>query len=499
MDRNPTETARKTAEQALSRLAAELEAGRSEALTNHLAAMSRFRRYSWQNVLLISAQRPNVTNVAGIHAWNDLGRRVKKGEKGIVIFAPGAAKQESTRSQAPPNDPFRLVGVRATYVFDVSQTEGKPVPEFRQATGNPRKYGEQLKAWAAKRGIELKFDRSIAPAQGISGGGEIRLMPGLPPAQELSVLTRELTHEMLHHRKDATALSHELRETQAELVSYVVTRGLGLEPNSAAADSVARCNGDKKILAESLRVVQETSAQILDELLPEERISPGNIPSVHQERPFLDAEGFGRLHSEYGNRLIQSITGLVRDRDKAEDIAARAFQVAWAKREQFRGEALPQTWIHAIARNEARQSWGRERIAQFDSMDREDSREIAAPGLVTDELEKQDDLFRLRKALEQVPVKYRRALISHFVDGLSTREIARREGIPVGTVLSRIHTGKQLLRDAWEAPLRGPHAGGIAAGTLSAMAQERQPRLPPEHGGDPQLSIESPEPASWGR
>ena len=84
---------RKTAEDALNRLAAELDAGKSEALQNYLATMGRFHRYSWGNVLLIGSQRPTATRVAGYHTWKDLGRRVKTGEKGIMILAPMLVKQ----------------------------------------------------------------------------------------------------------------------------------------------------------------------------------------------------------------------------------------------------------------------------------------------------------------------------------------------------------------------------------------------------------------------
>jgi hypothetical protein len=130
MDRYPNETARKIAEKALSHVTGELEVGRSDALLNYLTAMSRFRRYSWKNVLLIAAQRPNATQVAGIHTWNDFGRSIKKGEKGLLIFAPAEVKSAPASGQSPlKNDPFPRAGIRAAYVFDVSQTDGKPLPE----------------------------------------------------------------------------------------------------------------------------------------------------------------------------------------------------------------------------------------------------------------------------------------------------------------------------------------------------------------------------------
>src|SRR5437016_14300585 len=85
---------RKLAEEALNRLSADLEAGKSESLNKYLSAMGRFHRYSWGNVLLIASQRPDATQVAGFHTWHDLDRWVKKGEKGIMIFAPMLVKEK---------------------------------------------------------------------------------------------------------------------------------------------------------------------------------------------------------------------------------------------------------------------------------------------------------------------------------------------------------------------------------------------------------------------
>ena len=96
----------------------------------------------------------------------------------------------------------------------------------------------------------------------------------MQPAEEFSVLAHEVAHEMLHHAKGEERLPKTVVETQAEAVAYVVCRGVGLETNSAAADYIHLYNGDKKTLAESLSVIQETSSKILDQLLPEQRTSP---------------------------------------------------------------------------------------------------------------------------------------------------------------------------------------------------------------------------------
>jgi hypothetical protein len=102
-----------------------LEGGHSEALSAYLTAISQFHNYSFQNILLIASQRPTATRVAGIRSWNELGRRVRRGEKGIMIFAPMIGYKRNpgeishAQTDAKTDKPeARLVGFRAVYVFD---------------------------------------------------------------------------------------------------------------------------------------------------------------------------------------------------------------------------------------------------------------------------------------------------------------------------------------------------------------------------------------------
>ena len=112
----------------------QLEAGHSDALTAYLDSMSRFHRYSFGNVLEIARQAPSATRVAGMYAWNQLGRRVKKGEKGIRILAPiiGIKRKKDTEAEKDitKQNTAVLVGFRNAYVFDVSQTDGAELPEM---------------------------------------------------------------------------------------------------------------------------------------------------------------------------------------------------------------------------------------------------------------------------------------------------------------------------------------------------------------------------------
>lgn len=316
--------ARKLAESALTRLAAELQTGKSEALQNYLATMGRFHRYSWGNVLLIASQKPTASRVAGIYTWNKLGRIVNEGEKGIMILAP-VLKKEREENRNPPipgnsapnrDGAPRLVGFRTAFVYDVGQTHGKSLPEFAKTTGDPKDYADKLKAFVFKQGISLEYDKWVAPAHGISSGGKIRLMPNMHPAEEFSVLAHELAHEMLHHANGQERLPKTLVETQAEAVAYVVCGGVGLETNSASADYIHLYNGDKKTLAESLSVIQETSSKILDQLLPEQHRSP------FQEKPGRSRGDIPRQsHGEADHAHTASSTPPAEAPDRSESVS----------------------------------------------------------------------------------------------------------------------------------------------------------------------------------
>jgi hypothetical protein len=96
-------------------------------------------------------------------------------------------KQEKDNERRP-------VGFRTAFVYDLAQTHGKPLPQFAQTTGDPKDFADKLRAFVAKEGISLEYDKSIAPAMGVSSGGKIRLVPDMQPAEEFSVLAHELAH-----------------------------------------------------------------------------------------------------------------------------------------------------------------------------------------------------------------------------------------------------------------------------------------------------------------
>jgi len=264
-----TEQAKKLSEDTLDRLMAALEQGQSESLKNYLRLMSRFRKYSWGNCLLIYSQRPDATHVAGFHAWLKLRRCVRKGEKGIVILAPMVGRKKSDDELAEDRE-ARIFGFRAAHVFDVSQTEGEPLAEFATVQGDPAEYTERLKSFIATKGIALQFSDRIAPANGTSSGGKITVRPDLSPAETFSTLVHEAAHERLHQGERRTQTTHTVRETEAEAVAFVVSSAIGLDVNTASADYIKLHSGDKPTLVESLILVQQTAAEILNAIQPTE-------------------------------------------------------------------------------------------------------------------------------------------------------------------------------------------------------------------------------------
>jgi hypothetical protein len=204
----------------------QLEQGHSDTLTAYLTAMSRFHNYSFGNVLEIARQKPDATHVAGLHTWNQLGR-----------------KSRDKMSRRPKAQSYRITG-------DVGENR------------------DPLLAFIERQGIELYFTEKIAPALGISYGGRIAILSGQSRAEEFSTLVHELSHEMLHKAERRTATTQVLRETEAEAIAFVISKAVGLEAGTASADYIHLYHGNASLLAESLEVIQQTSAVILAALQP---------------------------------------------------------------------------------------------------------------------------------------------------------------------------------------------------------------------------------------
>ena len=255
--------AKKMAEQAFNKLAESVEAGKSEKLTAYLKAMARFHNYSLGNAILISFQRPDATHVAGFRTWQKLGRYVKKGEHGIAIMAPIVWRKKVIATEEQGDDDKMAVAFKTAYVFDINQTDGEPLPEFARVRGDPADYIHRLKEFISGQGIKLEYSEKLGSADGVSCGRMIKVKKGLTAAETFSVLVHELSHELLHRDKDKISSDRNIREIEAEAVSFVVSEAIGLCTGTASSDYVQIYNGDKKKLLESLERIQKTASGIL--------------------------------------------------------------------------------------------------------------------------------------------------------------------------------------------------------------------------------------------
>jgi RNA polymerase sigma-70 factor (ECF subfamily) len=168
--------------------------------------------------------------------------------------------------------------------------------------------------------------------------------------------------------------------------------------------------------------------------------------AIRNHNTKLDLQSFTAFHEQYRGRLLNHMISVVKNRDAAADITATAFASAFKNRATFRGQSSFYTWLHAIALNVARTSWRRDRPVSLELIADDGAIELLDADLPTRRLEQSELCIKIRTALREIPVIYRRVLTDHFIDGLSVRHIARRNRIPVGTVLSRISSGKRILR-----------------------------------------------------
>jgi len=230
--------------------------------------------------MMIAMQRPDATHVARFHRWKSLGRWVKKGEHGIAILAPLVKRRkvevEQSDGTTETKQAQRLFGFRVVYVFDVTQTEGKPLAEFAAITGEPGDKLEKLESVIRGHGIELEYVDGLGGALGVSMGKKVKVLESLSAAEKFSVLTHEFGHELLHQNERRKETTKTIRETEAEAVAFVVCRASGIECSTRSSDYIQLYSGDKDVLMESLDHIQRAASAILNEL--EQKASASAVP-----------------------------------------------------------------------------------------------------------------------------------------------------------------------------------------------------------------------------
>lgn len=258
----------KKSEAGLLELQDALRKGKSDKLLQYLEMVSKFHQYSFGNCMMISLQMPNATHVAGFRRWKQLGRWVKKGERGLAIFAPMVGKRKTEDPATTEEDKAKRVvfGFRVVHVYDVSQTEGKDLPKFAELGGEPGELQTRLEAMIASLGIGFDYVGDLGSANGVSLDGRIEVVDSLPSAQKFSTSVHELAHELLHRGDRREQTTTTIRETEAEAVAYAVCRWAGIDCSTRASDYIQLYSGNEKVLSQSLELIRDVAARIIETL-----------------------------------------------------------------------------------------------------------------------------------------------------------------------------------------------------------------------------------------
>lgn len=287
-------------EQALAMLAEGVERiTGGEEFRRYLALAARFHRYSARNCLLILAQRPDASRVAGYRRWQEMGRQVRRGEEGIRILAPisRAVEDEATGEKARA-----LVGFKTASVFDVAQTDGEALPEAPRPedlhpddpAGVASRVYEGLSRFCQAEGVALVLEDGEPGEYGRYERRERRVVlnRALPEVERAATLAHELAHHLLHQEDDAGRPDKATRETEAEGVSFAVFAYFGFDTSRFTFAYVARYAREPEVLTAALERIQKATHRLIEavegeegrwastSLSPPATVAPGRSPTT---------------------------------------------------------------------------------------------------------------------------------------------------------------------------------------------------------------------------
>ena len=267
----------------------------SDKFVDYLRTMSRFHSYSYNNTILIHMQMPSATHVAGFNKWkNQFGRHVKKGEKGLTIIAPTPFKKRIEEMKLDPDTRAPVLDhdgnvimeereieiplFRPVKVFDVSQTEGRPLPSLvAPLTGDVQQYEAFMEALRRTSPVPVQFKPLREGLDGFLSLNDqtITIREGMSQVQTVCAAVHEITHAMLHNREreQLTAAAgitdreppkpkdKNTKEVEAESVSYTVCQYYGIETSANSLGYIATWSKDKTLpeLKASLETISKTA------------------------------------------------------------------------------------------------------------------------------------------------------------------------------------------------------------------------------------------------
>ena len=290
----------------------------SERYREYLRVMSKFHNYSFNNTLLIAMQKPDASLVAGFSAWkNNFGRNVIKGQKGIKIIAPSPYKVKQEMKKIDPHTQQPIIGkdgkpvteekeitipaYKVVSVFDVSQTEGKDLPDIAvdELTGDVERYRDFFAALEKTSPVPIGFEQIPGSSHGYYHLEDKRIAidEGMSEIQTLKTAIHEIAHAKLHdidlnapENEQQPRIDRRTREVEAESVAYTVCQHYGLDTSDYSFGYVAGWSSGRELseLKNSLETIRSAAAEIInsiDETLAELSKAQDKEQTAGQEQP----------------------------------------------------------------------------------------------------------------------------------------------------------------------------------------------------------------------
>ena len=295
----------------------------SERYREYLRVMSKFHNYSFNNTLLIAMQKPDASLVAGFSAWkNNFGRNVIKGQKGIKIIAPSPYKVKQEMKKIDPHTQQPIIGkdgkpvteekeitipaYKVVSVFDVSQTEGKELPDIAvdELTGDVERYRDFFAALEKTSPVPIGFEQIPGSSHGYYHleDKRIAIQEGMSELQTLKTAIHEIAHAKLHdidlnapENEQQPRVDRRTREVEAESVAYTVCQHYGLDTSDYSFGYVAGWSSGRELseLKSSLETIRSAAAEIInsiDENLAELQKAQDKEQTAGQEQPTREGQ-----------------------------------------------------------------------------------------------------------------------------------------------------------------------------------------------------------------
>ena len=344
----------KTEKQKVQEITEKLEQGikelfESEKYKTYLNTMSKFHNYSFNNTMLIAMQKPDATLVAGFKAWQkNFDRHVKKGEKGIRILAPAPYKIKEEQEKLDPvtgeimldkngmpiteEVEIKIPAFRVVPVFDVSQTDGKELPDIgvNELSGSVEDYEDFMQALTEVSPVPITYEDIDGDAKGYfhTTDHRIAIQEGMSQSQTVKTAIHEVAHAKLHDREqnqDIDAVLEKERNTkevEAESVAYTVCQHFGIDTSDYSFGYIAGWSSDQdmKELKSSLDTIRKTASELITGI--EDRLA-----ELQKDRA-VEQEQKQELEESPANREAQLLFGSedrfgiyqLKDTEEARDI-----------------------------------------------------------------------------------------------------------------------------------------------------------------------------------